>query len=131
MFHRQEDEVADVVSRGSLSMRVGCSNVFVKGLLNLEFEVLVKVLDSSNGDAAGSRRWRCDGNVEGRVETFIGKERRDSGARVSSIVVGKFSKRKVLGPIVLIVVDELATVGFDDLIDAFGLTVGFWMIRRG
>ena len=48
---------------------------------------------------------------------------------MSSIVVGKFSKRKVLGPIVLIAVDELATVGFDDLIDAFSLTVGFWMIR--
>ena len=57
VFRRQEDEVGDVVSRGSLSMRVGCSNDFVEGLLNLEFEVLVKVLDSSNGDAAGSRRW--------------------------------------------------------------------------
>ena len=109
-------------------MNVGCADVFVEGLLNLEFEVLVKVLDSSDGDAAGSRRWRCDGDVEGRVKTFIGEERGDGGARVSSIVVGKFGERKVLGPIVLIVVDELAKVGFNDLIDAFGLTVGFWMI---
>ena len=63
------------------------------------------------------------------METFIGEERGDGGARVSSIVVGEFSERKVLGPIVLIVVDELAKVGFDDLVDALGLTVGFWMIR--
>ena len=50
---------------------------------------------------------------------------------MSGIVVGKFSEGKMLGPIVLIVVDELPKVGFDDLIDALGLTVGFWMIRGG
>ena len=59
---------------------------------------------------------------------FVGKERRDTGSRARSIVVGKFRKRKERESVVLLVIAEYPEVLFQCL---FRLSVTFGMVSRG
>jgi hypothetical protein len=53
------------------------------------------------------------------------------GHLASPIVMGKFSNGKVLGPVVLSVVDEEPEIGFYPLVILFGLSVRTWVVSCG
>ena len=63
--------------------------------------------------------------------SFIREERRYASGCVRSIVVGELCERKDVGPVILLVVAEYAEVLFKSLVDAFSLTITFWMITGG
>ena len=47
------------------------------------------------------------------------------------IVVCKLSEREEFVPIILVLVDKKSEVLFQLLVDAFGLTVGLWVVGCG
>lgn len=70
-------------------------------------------------------------NGEVWIVALVGKERRDSGGSVRSIVVSEFGKRKEGFPIVLLIGAINADVLLEGLIGTFRLSVGFGMVTGG
>ena len=70
-------------------------------------------------------------NSKIRVVTFVGKEWRNSGSDVRSIVVCEFCQGKQVRPIILLVIAVHLEILFESLVNTFGLTVAFRMMSGG
>ena len=69
-------------------------------------------------------------DVEGWVVALIGEEGRYTGGGVRRIVIGEFSEREEVGPIVLLVQAIVSEVLFQGLVSSFRLTIGLRIISR-
>jgi len=68
---------------------------------------------------------------DGRVIAFVGKERRNSGCSIWSIVISKLGQRKEQTPVILLIVGIHTEILLQGLVDSFGLTITFRVISGG
>jgi len=105
------------------------------GVGKIELELLVDVVERLDKlvhfGILGTRDMEL--NSYGRVGMVpvVGEERSLAGRGMDGVVVGELGERKEFLPVVLLVVAEGTQVLFEDLVDAFSLTVGLWVERRG
>lgn len=94
--------------------------------LRVEFvQVDGKFASTSGGEVV----FGVDGDV--RMIALVGEERRDTGGRVRSVVVGELREWEKTGPVVLLVVAVDAEILLQGLVDAFSLSISLRMVTGG
>ena len=108
--------------------------VVVLGLLILigfdERNKIVMEVSESLGERLHRRNWEIVASeVDGKsgMIAVIGVERRAINAGLVGVVISEFGDRQEIEPIVLLIITIYTEILFNDLIHAFGLTIGLRM----
>ena len=79
----------------------------------------------------GGRRGSGNGKRCWCIETYEEFHEGNTSGRMDGVIDSEFDVAQKQGPIGFSIVNKIAKGDFDDLVSAFGLTVGLWMIRSG